>query len=397
MANNSRRFVRATGRHGVKAVIVCGVLALAGLIRATTTEAHKAITSPYNFNEHVLPIVEERCAACHFEGGPTPMALTSYRDAVPWAESIREQLVGERMPPWYADPVGPAVRGGHSITTRELDILITWAIGGAPQGTADTDHPPYTPPEPRWERGTPDLTLEIPTEQVVPAGTMEQDEEFTLATDLKEETWVNVVDVMPGNRSMVRDAVVSLENGLVLATWVPGYEALPAPSDAAFKLPANARLVLQMHYKKHYLDEQNDVADRTTVGLYFTDAPLSGRSIEAVTLQGPDAGNDLPRTVTFGGATLESNARIVSVRPSFDRAYQTVSCEGVLADGRRVTLLNLNAAQPQWYRRYWLLEPIELPKGAKIEVTATPAQPDEFAIPIAKRYPLQVGIDYVPQ
>ena len=63
--------------------------------------------------------------------------------------------------------------------------------------------------------------------------------------------------------------------------------------------------------------------------------------------------------------------------------------------GRKVMLLKLRAVQPQWYRRYWLQEPIELPAGAKIEVTATPAPPDEFGVPIPKRYPLRVGIDFV--
>ena len=60
------------------------------------------ITSKYNYNEHVFPIFRDRCARCHYQGGPTPMSLTTYQDALPWAESMREQLVGEKMPPWYA-------------------------------------------------------------------------------------------------------------------------------------------------------------------------------------------------------------------------------------------------------------------------------------------------------
>jgi hypothetical protein len=74
-----------------------------------------------------------------------------------------------------------------------------------------------------------------------------------------------------------------------------------------------------------------------------------------------------------------------------------VVIDAVAPAGRRVTLLKLRAAQPQWYRRYWLQEPIELPAGTKVEVTAIPAPPDEFAVPVAKRYPLHVGIDYVAQ
>ena len=87
-----------------------GVLAAIAFV-APATEAHKAITSPYTYNDHIFPIVRDRCGACHFEGGPTPMSLLTYNDAVPWAESMREQLIAERMPAWYADPTGPAGQG----------------------------------------------------------------------------------------------------------------------------------------------------------------------------------------------------------------------------------------------------------------------------------------------
>src|SRR5262245_54658505 len=108
------------------------VASVAVLLAAAVADAHKGITSKYNYNEHVAPILRDRCGQCHFDGGPAPMSLMTYRDAVPWAESIRERLVGERMPPWPVDPSGPAVRGGHTISTKELDIVVDWAVGGTP-------------------------------------------------------------------------------------------------------------------------------------------------------------------------------------------------------------------------------------------------------------------------
>jgi len=95
--------------------------------------------------------------------------------------------------------------------------------------------------------------------------------------------------------------------------------------------------------------------------------------------------------------TLKSGARIVALRPSFDQAYASASVDAVAPSGRRVPLLRLRAPQPQWYRRYWLQEPIEIPAGSKLEVTAVPAPPDEFGIPAPKRYPLAVDIDFVGQ
>ena len=83
---------------------------------------------------------------------------------------------------------------------------------------------------------------------------------------------------------MVRDAIISLENGPVLAVWAPGYQAIDAPNGTAFKLPAGAKLTMKIHYKKNWNDEQNVKGDRSTIGLYMTDAPLSGRSIDSVSL-----------------------------------------------------------------------------------------------------------------
>ena len=66
---------------------------------ASTGEAHKAITSKYQFNEHVFPVVRDRCGRCHVDGGVAPMSLMTYDDAAPWAESIRIELLNEETPP----------------------------------------------------------------------------------------------------------------------------------------------------------------------------------------------------------------------------------------------------------------------------------------------------------
>ena len=368
-----------------------------------TTEAHKGITSKYNYNEHVFPILRERCGTCHYTGGPAPMSLVDYLAAVPWAESIREALVAQKMPPWYADPLGPAVKGGHALPTKELDILLSWVVGGTPRGDEKTfifgdvqgvTSPSYEGPANDWSAGAPDIKVQMASDFSLPPGKVEDETTVTLPTGVKDETWVRAVDLLPGDRSMVRDAIISLENGPVLAVWAPGHQVIDAPSGTAFKLPAGAKLTLKIHYKKNWNDEQNQKSDRSTIGLYVTEAPLSGKSIDAISLAYGEGNGGGERKF---GATLKSGARIVAVRPSFDQAYSSATVDAVAPTGRRVTLLRLRAPQSQWYRRYWLQEPIEIPAGSKIEVTAVPAPPDEFGIPAPKRYPLAVDVDYVSQ
>jgi hypothetical protein len=398
MARSDKTWARGVHRHAwplAALAVAAGVIAF----WAPSTEAHKGITSKYNYNVHIFPILRDRCAGCHYTGGPAPMSLGDWMQAVPWAESIREHLITEKMPPWFADPTGPAVRGGHQLPTKDLDMLLSWVVGGTPRfdeksfvfvPMAGVESPVYGGPSPDWAGGPPDLKLQMPAAHTLPAGVMEADHEVTIPTGLKQEQWVRFVDLLPGERSMVRDAVISIENGPVLAAWVPGHQPIDAPAGAAFRVPAGANLRLKIHYKKNYNDEQNAKSDRSSVGLYFTDAPLSGRSIDALVLSTSEDGIRL-------GGVMKTGGRVVGFRPSFDQAYSAVHVEAVAPNGRRVTLLKLRSAQPQWYRRYWLQEPIEVPQGSRIEATATVAPPDELSIPMPARYPLQIAVEYVPQ
>ena len=387
------------------AALVTGAVVF--VLMAPGARAHKGVTSKYNYNQHVFPILRDRCGQCHFEGGPTPMSLMTYRDAIPWAESIREQLVAQKQPPWYADPIGPAVKGGHLLPTKELDILVTWTAGGTPQstellftggGTQSGDAaapPPYTPNLTQWRSGPPDFTAKMDAEYTLPGDTSEDTRDFMLPTNLGEEKWVSAVDLLPGTPSLVRDAVVSIEHGPVVAAWVAGDDLVQAPSGAAFRLPVGAKLHLRIHYKKHWRDEGKPQADRSVVGLYFTDAPLADRELEALSLKAPDQAESTgPRA--FSG-TLSTAGRVVAIRPSVDQPYARVAVDAVLPTGRRVELLRLRSPQPQWYRRYWLVESVELPKDSKVEVTATPVPKGESSVFFSKRYPLQVDVEFVPQ
>lgn len=317
--------------------------------------AHKTITSKYTYSEHVFPILRDRCGLCHFEGGPTPMSLLTYRDAMPWAESIREQLTSEAMPPWFVDPLGPSVRGGHSLSARELDVLVTWASGGAPEGDASSAAV-LVPPD--WRAGQPDLVIELPS-VTIPAGRIEETKTFDLPTGVTAARWVRGIDLLPQLRSMVRSATVSVVDGALLGAWVPGHDVSNTPSGTAFSLPAGARLRVSVRYKKHWQDEQQERSDRSRVGVYFVDNPTVPRSIDAITVEHT--------------ARLSRPSRVLAVSPLIAKPVDEWTLEAVLPENRRIPLLRLNLPRPGWQRRYWLVDPIELPQGATLEVVTTPA------------------------
>lgn len=324
------------------------------------------------------------------------MSLMTYSvpsGAVAWAESIRENLVAEAMPPWYADPDGPAVRGGHVLSPRQLDVVLTWATGGTPQGDLRKTPMPVSP-HTEWMLGQPDLTLDVPKSTVLNPGEMEAAADFTVPSTLTESKWIKVVDLLPTTASIVRSATVAVEHGPLLGVWEPGGDRVGAPVGTAFKVPAGANLLVHIRYKKSYVDEQETKGDRSRVGLYFADASPQPSAIESFTVRGPDAGTLIGSPSKFTGR-FERGGRVVAVRPSVDKAYASVAIDAVSPTGTHTALLRLRGIRPEWPRRYWLADPIEVPAGATIEVSGVPGDPDAGPLTAPIKSPLDVAIDFV--
>lgn len=364
--------------RGPCAALACAAALLAQASRDVT--AHKPITSRYDYSHDIFPILRDHCAACHATGGSAPMSLMTYTEAVPWAEAIREELTAGRMPPWPVEPLSPAVRGAHPIRAKEIDEIVTWASGGTPAGDLNAKLPDIVV-SPQWALGPPDATIAMSAPHTVVPGTIDEICELSLPTSFAEPRWVKAADLLPGTFSIVRDAVITIENGPVLALWQPGSTPAAAPEGAAFRLPPGAAIHLQLHYKKHFDQEQRAISDRSTVGLYFANA-ASSHAIESV-------------RVDSLFLMLPDHARVLALRPMLDVPYELLTVDAVAPEGERTSLLVLRDAWPQWFRRYWLEEPVEIAVGSRIEVRATPfpARADEPRVPA--RFSRHIALDYV--
>lgn len=389
-----KRFKRVIG----SCVVIALAIAFFLVVATEHTIAHTPVTSKYDYNRDVFPLLRDHCASCHVPDGPAPMSLMTYSAAMPWAQSIRDELTAGRMPPWPVDSTSPPVKGGHPINSRDIDVIVVWAAGGTPEGNLDAKLPKVSF-DPQWKLGPPDLKLQMDVEHMVAPSTIEEVRDFLLPTHVTDTKWIKAADLMPGAASIVRDAVISIENGPVLSLWQPGIDTTAAPSGAAFHLAPGSKIRLQIHYKKHFDQEQNAVSDRSTVGLYFTDPPPSGQELQSLAIDPPgtagDHGGSNIFEGTFGG-TLSKAARVLALRPMLDRAYESLNVDAITPSGANVPLLRLHGPRPQWFQRYWLQEPVELAIGTRIAVRVTPLADYSDEPKVTSRFPLQVILDYVP-
>ena len=113
------------------------------LVCSARAFAHDPITTNLTWTREISRIVYQRCANCHHSGGRA-FPLVSYDDVRPWAKGIRDEVLSRRMPPWDAVRGVGDFRDDNSLSLPEMDLIVNWVEGGAPEGD-----PSYLPPQPR--------------------------------------------------------------------------------------------------------------------------------------------------------------------------------------------------------------------------------------------------------
>jgi len=106
-------------------------------------QAHDIITTAITFDREIVRIFQARCLACHHPDGMA-FSLTTYTDARPWAEAIKEEVLGRTMPPWGAIKGFGDFRNDQALTPEQIELIESWADGGVPEGEP-ADLPPKSP------------------------------------------------------------------------------------------------------------------------------------------------------------------------------------------------------------------------------------------------------------
>jgi hypothetical protein len=170
--------------------------------------AYAADPAPANptFSKDIAPIFQAKCQSCHEPGSIAPMSLVTYEEARPWARSIKSRVSARQMPPWHIDrSVGvQKFKNDMSLTDAQIDTIVRWVDGGAPQGNV-ADLPPAKPISNSlyWQAerdgyGPPDLVVKS-GDQTMPA--LSQDQWWRPLVDIPvtEPRWVRMVEIRPSN------------------------------------------------------------------------------------------------------------------------------------------------------------------------------------------------------
>jgi len=121
-----------------RTVLIVGLLLSVALL----FEGHAFYTTKITWSADVSRVIYRNCASCHHPGG-SAFSLMTFREARPWAESIKQQVLERRMPPWNAVKGFGEFKDDRGLPQEDLEIIAEWVDGGEPEG-----NPAYMPAAP---------------------------------------------------------------------------------------------------------------------------------------------------------------------------------------------------------------------------------------------------------
>ena len=181
-------------------------LCLIALATTNSGSANSDIKKEITFSRDVAPILFKNCTECHRTGEAAPMSLLSYKEARPWARSIKEKVVTKEMPPWHADPHYGEFSNDRRLSQNQIDTIAAWVDQGAMEG-----NPKDLPAPPKfvegWIIGKPDIVLQMPQEFTLEASGPDEYQYFEIPTNFKEDVYVQMAEARPGNRKIVHHII----------------------------------------------------------------------------------------------------------------------------------------------------------------------------------------------
>src|SRR5881392_1422158 len=131
--------IRRAGREPMparKRRLTYGSMTATAVLAITMPVLAAEAPPPATFTKDVAPIFQAKCQTCHQPNSIAPMSLISFKDARPWARSIKERVSTRQMPPWHVDPsVGvQKFKNDMSLTPDQIDTIVRWVDAGALEG-----------------------------------------------------------------------------------------------------------------------------------------------------------------------------------------------------------------------------------------------------------------------
>ncbi len=361
------------------ALLLAMALPLIGGLSFSSSNSKKSPPKEVAYYGDIERTIQEKCLPCHREGGVGPFKLDSYSEVKKRGAMLNRVIAEGIMPPWFAkESIGPFVND-NSLSADEKERFSAWVKGGMPEGDRSkaSKAPTFVAD---WTIGKPDAEFKIPQPVNIPAEGVLPYKIVDVPTNFTEDKWVEKIEVLPGDRSVVHHVLVfartpganRLEDQLegvggYFGIYVPGNSALVYGNGLAKQIPKGAVLRFQIHYTTNGAE----TTDQTKIGLVFAkSAPKqevrTGSLANLAFLIPAKANNHRVE------AKLEvpANVQILSFLPHMHLRGKAAKYELVESTGSKKTLLDVPKYDFNWQLNYVLKKPLPVSEGQSLVYTA---------------------------
>ena len=371
-----------------------------GIVLASPLVAPAAgLGGPVTFSKEVAPILQRACQSCHHQGTSAPMSLVTFKEARPWARSIKQRVVQRDMPPWHLDKtVGiRQYKNDRSLTDEEIATLARWVDDGAPEGNPADMPPPLTfAPDSDWFIGKPDLLVTTSQDFVMyPKGPDWWIDQFA-EVQLDEDRWIKAMEIKPSNPKIVHHAVVNAiepdapegtpAGGVQLHEYAVGKYGDIFAENTGRLLKKGTRLRFDMHYFAVGSEQHN----HTTIAFKFYPKGFVPKyQVRSVAIRNvPNDELEIPPNSvvrTDGYYRLARNARIDAFQPHMHMRGRGMTVEAINLDNTTTILSSVDRFNFNWHINYIYSDDVTplLPAGTVLHMigihdntAANPRNPD---------------------
>ncbi len=349
------------------------------------------------FDSDIAPIVYSHCAPCHHQGGSGPFPLISYEDVAKHATQIAAVTAIRYMPPWPPESGYGNFAGDRSLTAQQIRLFADWLKQGKPRGEDSAlPVPPVFSGE--WQMGPPDLILRMPQAFRLPAEGSDVFRNFVVPSGVSRTRYVRGFELRMNNPRVVHHANVVLDRtrslrrrdgqdgqpgfaGMDVSTeaaadnfdpdshflfWKPASVLRPEAEDMSWRLDPETDLILNLHLQPTGKEE----LVQAEIGIYFaahppTRFPMLVQLEHDGALRIPAGAKDF---VVTDQLTLPVDAQVLAIYPHAHYLGKQFEAWATLPDGTRRWLIRIRNWDINWQAVYDYQKPIDLPKGAKIEM-----------------------------
>lgn len=339
------------------------------------------------WSSDVAKIIYGNCTTCHRPGGIGPFSLQTYDEVSAMANWVQQAIEQRDMPPWTPDHTYKNYVHERVVSDADISIFQNWVAAGTPSGDLR-----FAPPVPTYpsgsQLGTANLNLSIGSYMVSGNGDVYRN--FEIPSGLSQAEYATAIEVLPGNPSIVHHVLVFTDStanpinpnsvggtgssaSQLLYSWVPGAAPYFSPEGTGFRLPANTRVILQIHYAPGSAGQ----TDNTEINFKTSTSPLRKITVSPVLNQTNLENGPL----VIPANTIQSFTESVTIPAKFTALYvfphmhllgKNVISYGLKPiTGDTIRFVKIDDWDFHWQDNFAFANSVVLPVGTTLKATAT--------------------------